>query len=165
MGRSAALASRLDQAARDFIEVIERVDDGAWRRTPAPAVWSISKDAEHVAEASAYHQWIVRLTIGENVPRRKPVLERRRVTSELTPAEMVALIRERTDAGVAILRGLTDEQLALPTNPPRGRHRRLAETIEHVLIGHYDGHRADIESKLAGPRTDDSGIADRSDMT
>jgi hypothetical protein len=44
--------------------------------------------------------------------------------------------------------GLTDEQLNLPTRPPRVRDQRLAETIELVLIGHYDTHRLSIEAKL-----------------
>ena len=164
MGRARALATQLQQSADELITVIERVDDVTWRQASDPAVWSISKDAEHVAEASAYHQWIVRLTIGENVPRRKPVLERKRMTSALSQAEAVALVRERTDAGIALLRGLTDEQLDLVTQPPRARNQRLEETIEQVLIGHYDGHRADIESKVRR-RTDDSDIADRSNTT
>ena len=34
-----------------------------------------------------------------------------------------------------------------PTRPPRARSQVLAETIELVLIGHYDAHRDDIEAK------------------
>ena len=148
-GRAEALASRLERAATDLVAVLTTVDDGVWRVTSAADVWSISKDAEHVAEAAGYHQWIVRRTIGDRVPARKPTLERMRMTSEHSPMEMVALIRERTDEGLSLIRGLTDDQLDLPTNPPRARGQRLAETIELVLIGHYDGHRHEIEAKLA----------------
>ena len=132
-----------------MLAVIESVDDRAWRHMSDPTTWSISKDAEHIAEASGYHQWIVRRTIGDRVPSPKPTLERKRMTSELSQAELVALISERTDAGLALLRSLTDEQLDLVTNPPRARNQRLADTIELVLIGHYDGHRQEIEGKLA----------------
>jgi hypothetical protein len=48
----------------------------------------------------------------------------------------------------ALVRGLADDQLDLPTRPPRARSGRLAETIELVLIGHYHGHRREIETKL-----------------
>jgi len=148
-GRAEALASRLEHAAAELIAVLETVDDGAWRSTSAVDVWSISKDAEHVADAAGYHQWIVRRTVGEKVPARKPTLERMRMTSKHSRMEIVALIRDRTDDGLRLIRGLTDDQLDLPTNPPRARNQRLAETIELVLIGHYDGHRREIEAKLA----------------
>src|SRR5918995_400161 len=117
--RAEALASRLQEVASELVAVIERIDERAWWHTPGPSVWSISKDADHVADAAAYHQWIVRLTIGEKVSSRRPSMERSQMTSERSPAELAALIRERTDDGVRLVRGLTDEQLDLPTRPPR----------------------------------------------
>ena len=110
-------------------------------------MWSIGKDAEHVIEAAGYHQWIVRLTIGQKVPSRRPVLERTQLTTDLSPQEAVALLRRRTEEGIELLLGLTDDQLNLPTRPPRARSQVLATTIELVLIGHYDTHRGDIEAK------------------
>lgn len=150
MGRAATLGSRLERAAEELMAAIEGVDDGAWRNTPRDGVWSISKDAEHVADAAVYHQWIVRLTIGDGVSsRRRPSIERSAMTSSLSPADAASLIRERTDEGLSLLRGLTEAQLDMPTKPPRARNQRLAETIERVLIGHYDLHRREIEMKLA----------------
>lgn len=146
--RASALATRLEEASARLIGVIGTVDDGQWRLVRQPGVWSISKDVEHVVEAASYHQWIVRLTIGENVPKRKPVLERRQMTSELSPGRAIEVLRDRTDVGLRLLRSLTDDQLDLEARPPRAKGQVLAETIEGVLIGHYDGHRADIETKL-----------------
>lgn len=146
--RAQELALRLRRAADALIVVIEPIDDRRWRHTPDPAVWSIGKDAEHVAEASSYHQWIVRLTVGQKVSSRRPTLERAAMTTHLSPREAAALIGQRTEEGVHLLLGLTDEQLALPTRPPRARGQLLSETIEGVLIGHYDGHRHEIEAKL-----------------
>jgi uncharacterized damage-inducible protein DinB len=150
MDRAEALASRLEAAAADLIAVVERIDDGRWRQLPGPGVWSVSKDAEHIVDATLYHQWIVRMTIGEKVSSRRPSIERKRMESDLSPAEMVALIHERTDVGATLLRGLTDEQLDTPTKPPRARGQLLAETIDQVLIDHYHGHRKEIEAKLRG---------------
>ena len=48
----------------------------------------------------------------------------------------------------SLIRALSDEQLDLPTRPPRPRDARLAATIEGMLIGHYRGHGAEIEAKL-----------------
>jgi uncharacterized damage-inducible protein DinB len=147
--RAADLAARLQHAADDLIAVVERIDDRRWRHVANPGVWSIGKDAEHVAEATVFHQWIVRLTIGEKVSSRRPAIERKQMTSDHSPSEMVALISQRTEEGVRLLRGLTEEQLDRETRPPRARGQRLAETIALVLIGHYHGHRAEIEAKLS----------------
>ena len=141
------LAARLNEAVAALIAVIEHIEPDRWRHIPAPGVWAIGKDAEHVIEAAGYHQWIVRLTIGQKVTSRKPVLERKQLTTDLSPAEAVALLRRRTEEGVELVLGLTDEQLSLPTRPPRARGQVLAETIELVLIDHHDGHRGDIEAK------------------
>ena len=146
--RSAVLASRLREEAAQLIALVARSDGEAWRRTPSPEEWSISKEAEHVADAAAYHQWIVRMTIRERVSSRRPAIERRQLTSDRSPSEVAALIRERTDEGERLVLSLTDRQLDLPTRPPRARGQRLAQTIEDVLIGHYEGHRSTIEAKL-----------------
>jgi uncharacterized damage-inducible protein DinB len=145
--RATTLAARLDEAAAALISVVANIEPDRWRRIPAPGVWSIGKDAEHVIEAAGYHQWIVRLTIGQRVPSRRPVLERRQLTTDLSPQQAVALLRRRSDEGIELLLGLTVEQLNLPTRPPRARSQALAETIELVLVGHYDTHRGDIEAK------------------
>ena len=146
--RAAALVAQLQEAATRLLALLERVDDTHWGRVPAPDVWCIGKDADHVAEATGYHQWIVRLTIGEKVGSRRPVLERKQMTSDRTRDELLVLIRDRTAEGVSLIAGLSDQQLDLPTKPPRANGQRLAETIERVLIGHYGVHRMDIEAKL-----------------
>jgi uncharacterized damage-inducible protein DinB len=142
------LAERLREAAAALIEVVASIDQDRWRRVPKPDVWSVGKEALHVAEAAIYHQWIVRLTIGQVAASRRPAIERHQMTTDLSPREVIDLLNERTREGVRLLLDLTDEQLELATRPQRARGERLAETIERVLIGHYDAHRLDIEAKL-----------------
>jgi uncharacterized damage-inducible protein DinB len=146
--RSRALAEQLWTAAAALIAVVEPIDDERWGHVPHPGVWSIGKDAAHVAEAAVYHQWIVRLTIGEVVSSRRPAIERNQMTTDRSPREAVELIRARTEEGARLLLDLTDAQLDLPRKPPRAKGQALAETIARVLIGHYDTHRAEIEAKL-----------------
>jgi uncharacterized damage-inducible protein DinB len=146
--RAAGLAAQLRAASDRLIAVIEPIDGDRWRRVPGPGVWSVGREAEHVAEATVYHQWIVRLTIGEKVSSRRPVLERKQLTPNHSPAGAVELLRQRTGEGVHLLSSLTDAQLDLPTRPPRARGWLLAQTIELVLIDHFDGHRGSILEKL-----------------
>jgi hypothetical protein len=144
----AKLEADLRAAAAALIADLERVDPHRWAHLPGPLVWSVGKDAEHVAEAAAYHQWIVRRTIGEAVSSRRPAIERRELTTTLTLPRAIELIRRRTEEGAALIASLSDKQLALPTRPPRARNPALGDTIELLLIGHYDAHRLDIEHKL-----------------
>lgn len=150
--RAAALAARLEDVSEALIAVFTGIDAGAWAFVPAPGVWSIGKEAAHVAEATLMHQWIVRRTIGEAVPFRRPPIERRELTTPLSPGELANLVRDRAELGAALLRDLSDAQLALVTKPPRARGQLLGETIERVLIGHYEVHRLEIEAKLAAWR-------------
>ena len=148
--RARALAAHVRQAAARLADLVATIGESPWHRVPAPGVWSIGREAEHVAEAADYHAWIVRLTIGDRVSSRRPVLERAQMTSTLAAGPAAALIRERAEASARLILSLTDAQLDLPTKPARSKGVILGDTIERVLIGHYDTHRAAIEAKLAG---------------
>lgn len=105
-----------------------------------------------MAEAMAYHLWIVRLTIGEKVPSRRPHIDRATMTTSLPPRKALALIRARTAEGVRLMSGLTDQQLRLATRPPRAKAQTIAEEIERVMVGHVRAHLTDMERKLRGLR-------------
>jgi uncharacterized damage-inducible protein DinB len=145
--RAAALAAALHDAVEDLAALIATIPSDRWNAVPSAGVWSAGKEAAHVAEALHYHQWIVHLTIGDKVPARKPVLERLEMTTDLTQAEMIDLVRERAAEGIALVGGLSDLQLDLTTRPPRAASPTLAQTIENVLIGHVRGHTAEITAK------------------
>jgi uncharacterized damage-inducible protein DinB len=147
-GRAAVLAGQLREAAAALIDLVQGIDADWWGHVPEPGVWSIGKEAEHVAEGAAYHLWIIRLTMGQKAPSRRPVLERDQLTTRLSPHEIAALLRRRSDEGSRLVESLTDEQLALPTRPPRANEQALVETIERVVIGHIHTHRREIESKM-----------------
>ena len=144
------LALRLRTAADAAVAVIEPIDDDDWNRVLDPGTWSIGKEAEHVADAIVYHLWIVRLTIGQKVSSRRPALERKQMTTPLSQHEAADLIHERAGDGARLLLDLTDEQLGLPTRPPRATAQVLADAIDQILISHIDSHRAEIEAKLRG---------------
>lgn len=145
--RATGLVAGLEEAASRLLDAIARLDDQDWQAGP-PGEWLIGREMEHVAEAAAYHRWIVRLSIGEKVGSRRPILERKELLPRATRDEVGERIRQETDESATLIRSLSDQQLDLPTRPPRARDRHLAETIERVLIGHYDVHRLEIARKL-----------------
>ena len=54
--RAAELAARLRHAASELIAVVAEIEPDHWQRVPAPGVWAIGKDAEHVIDATGYHE-------------------------------------------------------------------------------------------------------------
>jgi uncharacterized damage-inducible protein DinB len=127
--RGATLAARLREAGDRLLAVIESIDEDRWRLVAKPGEWSIGKDAEHVVEGAAYHQWIVRLTIGEKVSSRRPSLERKQMTSDLSPAEAAELIRQRVAEGTRLILGLTDGSSTCRRSHRRRRRRLLRRPL------------------------------------
>jgi uncharacterized damage-inducible protein DinB len=148
--RAAALVEQLRDAADGLIALVAHIEPERWTYVPSAGVWSPGKDAEHVADAAAYHLWMVRLTLGQKVPPRTPI-ERARMTAQLAQRDVVDLIRRRTDEIASLVGELTDQQLDLRPRPPRARLHTLAELVERVLIGHYRVHTTDIAAKLSVP--------------
>jgi len=137
----------LGDMASAVIAELTTVDAATWNHVPAADVWSIGKDAEHVIEAGDYHLWIVRRTIGTTTASGRPTIERARLTSELSRKEATGVLGQRADASAALIRGLSDAHLDLPTRPPRAGEPTLEQTIERVLIAHYEVHRLQIACK------------------
>ena len=73
--------------------------------------------------------------------------------ADLSPLEAADMYRHRSEESAVLIRALTDDQLGLPTRPPRTRDNRLAATIEQVLIGHVRGHGDTIAAKLRDATT------------
>jgi hypothetical protein len=115
--RAAAMVEQLRTAADAFIALIDQIPADRWSPVDGPGVWSPSKDAEHVAEGNALHQWVVRSALRQKQGHR-PVVDRARMTAQAAQREVVALLRERTRESIRLIEALTDEQLGLPCRPP-----------------------------------------------
>ena len=142
--RAATLAQQLRAVSEAFIALIEDIDDAHWQRVPGPGVWSPSKDAEHVADGNAMHQWAVRQALGQQ-PGPPPPIERKQLIAQRARDEVAVLLRQCTADSVRLIEGLTEEQLRRPMQTRRGD---LGDLIERVLIGHITRHQREIERKL-----------------
>jgi uncharacterized damage-inducible protein DinB len=143
-----SLIEQLHQASEALIGLLNTVDDERWSGQPCAGVWSIGKDAEHVADGNALHRWIVRVTLGEDSPRKRPAVERQLMTARGTRTETIALLQRATKESAALIARLTNEQLKLEAKPTSSRPRPLAEMIERTLIGHIHHHQEEIQAKL-----------------
>jgi hypothetical protein len=146
-GSAARLSQELQDALVALLVVVETISEEQWVRVPAPGVWSIGKDAEHVADGNVLHLFVVRQSLHHRGLKRPPI-ERANLVTNRTRTEVISLLQQQTASSVALLASLSDADLALPTRPPRPRARTIADMIEQVMIGHYHVHRRSIEEKL-----------------
>ena len=141
--RAAYLVEQFSSASNALIQLAERIPVDRWLYVAAPGEWSPGKDAEHVADGNALHQWDARSALGQPVGKR-PGIDRTRLTARLPQPDVIGLLRLRARESGSLVAALTDQQLALPC-----RTRTLDEFIERVLIRHYRTHQLAIERKLA----------------
>jgi DinB family protein len=150
--RATALANQVRAACAALMQTVRQVDDAAWTRVPEDGVWSPSKDAEHVTEGAAYHQWLVRTTALGDTAERSARTEREIMVAVFSKGEVLDRLQQRTDQSAVLVESLSDAQLDLPapTFGPDGPPRTVAQLIEGQMIRHYHEHRENIEAKV-GP--------------
>jgi kynurenine formamidase len=147
--RATDLANQLREAGEALGRTVSLVDEGHWGWVPEDGVWSAGKDAEHVSEGSLYHQWLIRTALGEPLERGAGT-QRDVMTARLSQAEVLALLRERTEQSAELVASLSDAQLvsAAPPRPADGLPRTVEQMIVGQIISHYQEHQLNIETKL-----------------
>ena len=152
--RATALADQLQRVNDDLIATIERCSDEQWKNACAGETWSVGVTAHHVASTHGGVSQLVRMVAnGEPLP---PITmdmihqqneQHAREHANCTREETVALARENGAAAVAIVRGLDDEQLNRSARVLDG-DMTAGAIVEHILIGHVDGHLQSIRAAL-----------------
>jgi len=133
---------QLHAASDALIAQVERIPAADWPHVSTPGEWSPGKDAEHVADGNALHQWVVRSALRQRAGKR-PAVERQRMTAAVSQLEVARLLKERVDESARLIESLTDEQLDLPC-----RTSTVGEFVERALIGHITTHHTEIARKL-----------------
>jgi DinB superfamily len=148
--RATVLANEVREAGTRLMQTVRQVDDAAWTRVAEDGVWSPGKDAEHVTQGAAYHQWLVRTTaLGDTSPRSAST--RRDIMVAVMPKDdILRLLEQRTEQSALLVESLSDEQLRMPapTFGPDGPPRTVDQMIKGQMIRHYHEHRENIEAKL-----------------
>jgi uncharacterized damage-inducible protein DinB len=154
-GRVEELAKRFEQANEHVIGAVESCSDEQWRRTCAGEQWSVGVTAHHIGTSYVPIAGIVRaLATGQPLPSFTAEMldagnaEHARQFANCTREETVELLRSAGREAVAILRGLTDEQLDNGAEIPLlgGRRMTAAEMVEGGMIGHPSGHLQSIRA-------------------
>jgi uncharacterized protein (TIGR03083 family) len=155
--KSAELAARFEQANGELIALVSGCPDAKWRATTADEQWSVAVVAHHVAANHATIAGVAKMVAhGETLPPMQMDsihamnAQHAREHAQATKAETLALLRQGGDSAAALVRGLSDEQLARSASL-LGQTMSAAQVIERILIGHVVQHTGSLRQALGQP--------------
>ena len=155
--RSERFAAQFKAVNDELMVLVDNCTPDEWRRTSVEEGWSVAVVAHHIATSSQAFRKLV-----EEVAANVSLLPR--VTIEAVNAgnarhakefaavsqdEVLDLLRVHGPQLEAVLRDLTEEQLAHTTSIFMDHEYSLAEIIERIVIGHARMHLASLRATLA----------------
>jgi hypothetical protein len=153
-----ALAKQFETRAEDARAVLEKLTDTDWKKTTAAEKWTVAATAHHLA--SSYErvpQIITTIATGQAMPHFTPeILDQMNAKhaeefAGCTKAETLALHKKGATAAAAVVRNLSDEQLAKSGTVFAGLPPMTAEQLVfRALINHTDEHYGSIKKTIGG---------------
>jgi hypothetical protein len=151
-----ALAKQFEAKAQEAAAVLEKLSDADWRKVTGAEKWTVGVTAHHLASAFEPVTGIVTAIVsGQSLGNfTGAMLDEMNAThakehANCTRAETIALLERGTAAAAAVVRGLSDDQLAksgtvFADAPPM--------TVEQLVIGglitHIDEHLGSIRKTV-----------------
>jgi len=153
--RAEELASKFDQACREFNTVVEKLSDAEWKTLTGGEKWSVGVVAHHVAGGHAGISGIVHV-IAKGQPLPGLTMEmihegnakHAKEHANTTKAETLALLRENASKASSTVRGLSDAELDRSAPLLGGPPMTAAQAIEGILINHVREHLGSIRTAI-----------------
>jgi Mycothiol maleylpyruvate isomerase N-terminal domain len=154
--RSEALAKQFVAKAQEAVAVLERLSDADWKQVTAVERWTVGVTAHHLASAfEPVAGMVTAIASGQSRGHfTRAMLDElngrhAQEHAHCTKAETIALFRRGAATAAAVVRGLSDEQLAqrgtVFTDVPPMTAEQL---ITAGLIGHIDAHFGSIRKAV-----------------
>ena len=156
--KSEALAKQFEAKAQEATAVLEKLSDADWKKVTAAEKWSVGVTAHHVAGAHEPIAGIVKtIASGQAMPHfTMQMLDESNAKhaqefASVSKADTIALHTKGAAAAAAVVRGLSDEQLAKSGPVLAGMPAMSAEQIvSGILINHIDDHFGSIKKTIGG---------------
>ena len=151
-----ALAKQFEGKVRDAVAVLEKISDADWKKVTANEKWPVGVTAHHAATAfGAVAGMASALASGQSRGELSMAkLDEMNAThakdhASCTRAETIALLQKNATTAAAVLRNLSDDQLAksgivLTDAPPMS----VEQIVTGGLILHLDDHFGSIRKTL-----------------
>ena len=153
-----ALAKQFEAKAQEATAVLEKLSDADWKKVTAAEKWTVGVTAHHVAGAHEPISGIIKtVAAGQSMPNftmdmlHAANAKHAQEHANCTKADTIALHKKGVATAAAVVRGLSDDQLAksgtvLAGNPPM----TAEQVVMGVLINHVDDHFGSIRKTVGG---------------
>lgn len=145
------LAKQFEAETDALVSQVERLSDGAWRARTADEGWTVAATVRHIAASPPPLAMMVHAaaTGGAMPPITEAGLDEMNAAdatqfADCSRGDAIALLRQNAADAAAVVRALSDEQLARAGTLPFGMTMTAADIVTNVLIGHMAGHAASI---------------------
>jgi len=155
--KTAALATELEGKTRDAVATLEKLGDADWQKTTAAEKWPVGVTAHHLAVGLEAVAGIVNGIVSGAPPRgtfTRAMLDQMNAQHAkehggVTRAETLALLRKGAATASAVVRGLSDDQLARSGTVFTDAPPMTAEQLIRLgLLSHVDEHMDSIRKTV-----------------
>ena len=155
--KTEALARQFEEKARDAVATLEKLGAADWENVTAAEKWTVGVTAHHLAGSLEAVAGIVTGIVSGEPPRgnfTRAMLDEMNAQhakehADCTRAETLALFQKGASTAFAVVRGLSDDQLAKSgtvfTDAPPMTAEQL---IKLALLGHIDEHVGSIRKTI-----------------
>jgi hypothetical protein len=156
--RAEQLAREFEQINAEVIAFVEACDDATWKAQCADDERSVGAVAQHIADGHrGVTQWVSTLAAGQPVTVTMDQIHDANAQAAAThgqrsQSEVVESLRRRGAAAAALVRGLSDDDLArsAPFGPAGGIPLSAEMIIVRAMLGHPRGHLETMRKSTAG---------------
>jgi DinB superfamily len=155
--KTGALAAELEGKARDAVATLEKLGDEDWRKVTAAEKWPVGVTAHHLAVGLEAVAGIVTGIVSGAPPRgifTRPMLDQMNAQhakehGDITRAETLSLLRKGAATASAVVRGLSDDQLAKSATVFTDGPPMTAEQLIRLgLLSHVEEHMDSIRKTV-----------------
>jgi hypothetical protein len=155
--KTEALATQIEGKAREAIATIQKLGDADWKKVTAAEKWTVGVTAHHLAGGLEAVAGIVKGLVASAPPRgnfTRAILDQMnaqhaRDHADCTRAETLALFQKGAATASAVVRGLSDDQLAKTGTVFSDVPPMTAEQLIMLgLVSHIDEHMGSIRKTV-----------------
>jgi uncharacterized damage-inducible protein DinB len=151
-----ALAKQFEARVQDATALLEKLSDADWKKVTEAEKWSVGVTAHHVAGSHEGIANIIKAVVaGQSMGTftmdmlHEMNAKHAKQHASCTRAETIALHTKGAAAAAAVVRGLSDEQLARSGTVLAGAPAMTAEqVVTGILINHVDDHFGSIRKTV-----------------
>ena len=151
-----ALAKQFEAKAQEATAVLEKLSDADWKKVTEGEKWSVGVTAHHVAGSHEPIAGMIKtVAAGQSIPGftldmlHEMNAKHAKDFANIGKAETIALHKKGAAEAAAVVRGLSDEQLAKSGTVLTGMPAMTAEqVITNILINHINDHFGSIKKTI-----------------